>query len=974
MICSKINLNMIYFYIILAVLISIGIIIWIFKIIRQIKNDQEKLDWLNSRKFKLIVIKVPKNNEKTPLAAEQMFVALHGIYSNNAKFQEDISFEIVAKNQSIQFYSYIPEHLVDFVMGQIYAQYPTVEMEEVQDYTQYEMSNKGIAATELVLEKQEYYPIKTFPNFEVDPAASITAVLSNLKEGEQVWIQTIISPVDRKWQEEAQRYMTNLKAGVDTKIETTHKFIIQKLQHVIINVITQAISGPSDKEKKSGEEVKLSPLVEMGMSSIEAKITKLGFRSKIRVLAIARDEENARSKIGAITGAYKQFNATNINGFTIKKVVSDPSVLKVFQYRYFGEGGYIFNSEELASVYHFPNISVETPTIVWAGSKKGEPPADLPLISKVPAEELTVFAKTNYRNNLEKFGIKLKDRRLHMYVIGKTGTGKSTLLENMITDDINENRGVAIVDPHGETVNHIIDAIPEHRVKDVVYFNPADKDHTIGFNLLESVDPDLKPIVASGAVGVFKKIFGESWGPRLEYILRNSILALMDYPDATLLGVMKILIDKNFRTKVEDHIKDPVVKDFFINEYDKYDPKFRMEAISSIQNKVGQFLSTPMIRNIVGQPKSTFSIEDAMNQGKILLVDLSVGKIGEDNSALLGSMLITKIQLAAMRRANIPEERRRDFYLYVDEFQNFATDSFAVILSEARKYHLNLIMTNQYTAQLSETVTDAIFGNVGTMAVFRVGATDASLLEKEMEPVFTANDLVNLANYNVYLKMAIDGVTRPAFSAITLPPIEERYNLRDRIINSSRQYYTRSKSIVEQEIMDWTRIQSEPPEPGTAGTVKPKYERFKDVEGNIWYQGLGAESKTYEEHSNKSSEDQEKINSEINKITKKELPLSNEKISEIPKLPPPATITAGEIEEISTNNYQKRGEEGKIKLETEQLVEKYPAVTEENPIIDGKQTRRFIITPEESMDSLNNKIYHGLDDFEELEDGKTVQF
>ncbi len=391
-----------------------------------------------------------------------------------------------------------------------------------------------------------------------------------------------------------------------------------------------------------------------------------------------------------------------------------------------------------------------------------------------------------------------------MYAIGKTGTGKSTMLENMIIDDIKNNKGVAVIDPHGELVNHILDYIPENRINDVIYFNPADKDWPIGFNPLEAVDPDLKNIVASGVVGIFKKIFGQSWGPRLEYILRNAILALLEYPDSTLLGVMKLLVDKEFRKKVVDKVTDPVVKDFFVNEYNRWQEKFRLEAIQSIQNKVGQFLSSSNIRNIVGQPKSTFDIRNAMDEGKILLIDLSIGKIGEDNASLLGALLITKIQLAAMQRVDLPEDKRRDFYLYVDEFQNFATDSFAVILSEARKYHLNLVMTHQYIAQMPEIVSKAVFGNVGTIISFRLGSADAGSLAKEFEPVFEANDLVNLDNYHIYIKMAIDGVTRPAFSAVTLPPYSEKNDNREKIVQVSRERYTKPRAFVEEKIKRWS--------------------------------------------------------------------------------------------------------------------------------------------------------------------------
>jgi hypothetical protein len=365
---------------------------------------------------------------------------------------------------------------------------------------------------------------------------------------------------------------------------------------------------------------------------------------------------------------------------------------------------------------------------------------------------------------------------------------------------------VAVVDPHGDLVKKLLNFIPSERIKDVVVFSPADRMFPIGFNPLENVDPELKNIVASGVVGIFKKIFGESWGPRLEYILRNTILALLDYPNATMLGITKILVDQDFRNRVIEKIQDPVIKDFFVNEFEKYDPKFRTEAIAPIQNKVGQFLSSSTIRNIVGQPKSTIKIEEIMNKGKILFLDLSIGEIGEDASALLGSMMITKIQLAAMRRATVPEEERRDFYLYVDEFQNFATDSFAVILSQARKYHLNLIMTNQYIAQVSEEVMAAVFGNCGTLISFRVGAPDAAAIKQEYAPVFEEVDLVNLDNYHIYVKMSIDGVTCPAFSAKTLPPDKMANTNRELIIQHSRTNYSKHRQYVEEKMASLTEL------------------------------------------------------------------------------------------------------------------------------------------------------------------------
>ena len=424
--------------------------------------------------------------------------------------------------------------------------------------------------------------------------------------------------------------------------------------------------------------------------------------------------------------------------------------------------------------------------------------------------DITYFAKTNFRNSDNIFGIKRKDRRQHMYILGKSGTGKSVLLSNLIVQNIQNGEGVCVVDPHGELVEEILHLIPEHRTKDVIYFNPADTDFHIGFNVIQLDDPKYKHLVASGLMGIFTKIWANAWSSRMEYILNNAILALLDTPGTTLLGIPRLLVDKDYRQMIIGNLKDPVVKAFWVHEYEQWREQFRNEAIAPIQNKVGQFLSTSIIRNVVGQPKSTIDIFKIMNEGKIFLVNVSKGRIGEDNSALLGGMIITKIQLAAMERVRIPEEERKDFYLYVDEFQNFATDSFANILSEARKYRLNLTVAHQYTAQLENKdgskVRDAVFGNVGTMIIFRVGADDADFLEKEFEPEFTAQDLVNLPNYHVYLKLMIDGITSRPFSATTLPPmkVDPSSGVKDKIIESSRKLYTRSRKEVEDEISKWS--------------------------------------------------------------------------------------------------------------------------------------------------------------------------
>lgn len=453
-------------------------------------------------------------------------------------------------------------------------------------------------------------------------------------------------------------------------------------------------------------------------------------------------------------------------------------------------------------------------------------------------EDITSFGIINFRNQKKEFGIKMDDRRRHTYVVGKTGMGKSNLLENMVIADIRAGKGVAVIDPHGEFAEKVLDFVPESRIKDVVYFNPSDTKFPVAFNPLEEVGPEFRHLVASGIMGVFKKIWVDAWSGRMEYILNNTLLALLETPGSNLLGIMRMLNDAKYRKDIVTSLKDPVVKGFWVNEFGKWNEKFQTEATAAIQNKVGQFVTNPLIRNILGQSHSSIDTRKIMDEGKILIVNLSKGRIGEDNSRLLGAMMITKLQLAAMSRVDIPEKDRRDFYLYVDEFQNFATDSFANILSEARKYHLCLIVAHQYIGQLvhesSTKVRDAIFGNVGTMIVFRVGAEDAEFLEKEFQPDFMAADFVGLPKYNFYTKLLIDGVSSRPFSASSIPPYQRDEKIHTEvIIENSRRTYGTPREVVEEKIAtEWlsTGTDTAPektayrPEQSLSSALKPKGE------------------------------------------------------------------------------------------------------------------------------------------------------
>jgi len=414
---------------------------------------------------------------------------------------------------------------------------------------------------------------------------------------------------------------------------------------------------------------------------------------------------------------------------------------------------------------------------------------------------ITPFALTNYRDIRKRFGIKEKNRRSHIYIIGKTGTGKSTLIENMAISDINQGNGLALIDPHGDLSENVLGFLPRRRLKDVVYFNPGDIEYPISFNPLENTHPDQHHLAASGLISVFKKIWPEFWGPRLEHILRHSILTLLEYQNGTILDITKLLTDKEFRSRIVRKVKNQQVREFWFSEFEKYSAWLRSEAISPILNKVGQFLASVPLRNIVGQKENTFNLRKVMDQGRILIVNLAKGKIGEDNCSLLGGMMMTKIWLAALSRAEMPENKRKPFYLYVDEFHNFMTLSFADILSEARKYGLHLTLAHQYMEQLDEKIKGAIFGNVGTIISFRVGIEDAKYLAGEFYPVFNENDLINLPNCHIYLKLMIDGTSSKPFSAVTFPPPARKKTSLNAVIKLSREKYARHRKEVEKDLL-----------------------------------------------------------------------------------------------------------------------------------------------------------------------------
>ncbi len=760
----------------------------------------------------LLMLEIPRANDKKELAAEQMLASLHGILRSkrelrlSGSMQEHISLEVAAIGKRLRFYIWTPKHLQAFIEGQIYAQYPTVQIyEQTEDYSARNMHQTVIHTTELRLIDNETLPIKTFPSFEVDPLAAITATLAKLdQEDEEMWIQIIARPIPDDWHRRGQRMVKRIKGGGGL-------FGSSGMGGVLGDAVAALVRPPA----ADGKQPEISERDKSRIAAIEEKTKKLGYQVKIRLVYAGHDQHTAKLRMQALVGAFKQFNTTNLNGFTTKNPSYNREKLLEYQTRHFVDNGFILNIEELASLFHLPHTSVETPNIVWSTSKTAEPPPNIPVITKGEEIDISLLGVTNFRGDNTVFGLRRADRGRHVYILGQTGTGKSGALELLTISDIYYDQGFAVIDPHGDYAQHVLSFIPERRVDDVVYFNPADTAHPIGFNPLEISDKTLKGHISSEMVGVLKRLFGESWGPRLEYILRYTLLALLEYPNSTLLDITRMLTDKKFRANVITHVDDPVVKNFWVTEFASWNDKFASEAVAPVLNKVGAFTANPMIRNIVGQPKSTFNIRNIMDEGKILIVNLSRGLMGEDNAGILGAMMVTKIQLAAMGRADLDESKRRPFYLYVDEFQNFATDSFATILSEARKYALNLTIANQYISQMEQPVRDAVFGNVGTIMSFRVSPDDAPFLQKYFEPQFEAPDLIQQHSRFFFLSMMISGEKAPAFSAKTLNLPEVQTDLTAHMIELSRQRYASDlasvEALIRQNTLNHAAIAQPPP-------------------------------------------------------------------------------------------------------------------------------------------------------------------
>lgn len=764
-------------------------------------------------------IKVPKQDTvklsaldlgKAPVASEQMFSSLHGLLQLTKSVQEHIAFEIAVVEGEIIFYAAVPKHLQGFVESQLYAQYPDAQIRIVEDYLP-KVVIAGENATNgvyLNLIKPYFFPIKTFVDFEVDPLAAITGALTQVGAGSVAAIQLLVRPIPDNWQKPGYDYVEKVRMGakpvslnLPDVIKTLQAEIFSILADIPRKILYPPVAAPFTKPVGKDVPVRLSAGQDLELKSVENKLTKMGFEVGIRVLVRSYSKLLADDYLRSIIASFKQFSTANLNSFTPESAVVPEVFLSDYIKRAFPDKtSFILNTEELASIFHLPSATVETPSISWAFARHSEPPLNL------PTKDCTYFGTTNFRDKAVKFGIKEADRTVHMYAIGKTGTGKSTIFKNMVVQDILRGAGVGVIDPHGQLIEELLEFIPKERLKDVVIFDPSDTERPPALNMLECADPTQKNLMASGLVEVFKKQFGDSWGPRLEYLLNNCFLTLLEVPGTTLLGVVRLLNDDNYRKYILHQVYDPVIKNFWENEYMdmKGNQKLITETVSPIQNKVGRFLASSTMRNILGQKNSSIKMDEIMDTGKIFLVSLAKGKIGEDNSNLLGSMIISRLQFLAMQRVNRPESQRPYFFLFVDEFQNFATGAFANILSEARKMHLCLHLTHQYVTQLPEELRDAVFGNVGTFVSLTLGAVDAKQLAPEFAPIFNETDLITLEPHHMYVKMMINSQTSLPFSAASLPPPKApEVNFKVEAREYSRQTYGTDVMHVEEKVRMW---------------------------------------------------------------------------------------------------------------------------------------------------------------------------
>ncbi|PIR54499.1 hypothetical protein COU75_00575 [Candidatus Peregrinibacteria bacterium CG10_big_fil_rev_8_21_14_0_10_42_8] len=787
----------------------------------------------------LLQIRPAQENERGPLYVEQAISGLHSLRGN-----EPVSLEIgMGSSGKIGFYVRSSVDAVRLTESQLYAQYPDIDIEYIHDDPFTASGEDLVVYTDLVLTDPEIFPIKRHPQFDdmltrvnVDPIAGITSTLARYPvPGMRGHISVIVQPLTGDFRRRALRFLPLLEKGM-ASISVRHAAFFSRVQlargwrRIAYFPIAFALGGfrawpgfstflkapsftGSDNSYDSDNIAQASARThdrEDSVSGASDKMNRLLFTCNIRLSVIAPKAQKtiAEEKLREMVGSFRQFALPQSNAFGAGKVECSSTIVHGMRVQ-----PYVLSTEEIATIWHMPTLMVQTPNVDWVLSKKLEPPNNLPLAERA---DVTVLGEAVFRGERHKFGIQPIDRGRHAYIIGKTGMGKSTMLENMVFSDIHAGKGLAVIDPHGDLIDAILKFIPKSRSNDVILFDPSDKEYPLSFNVLDCPDQNQRDLVASGIMSVFMKMWPDSFSGRMEHILRNTLLALIEAEGSSMLGIMRMYADDAYRAKIVSAVTDPMVKSFWNDEYAVWTEKYRTEAVAAIQNKVGQLLSTPLIRNIVGQVQSRLDIRHSMDTGKIILVNLSKGKLGEDASAFLGSMLVTKFQIDAMSRADIPESERRDFYLYVDEFQNFATESFATILSEARKYRLNLTMANQYVAQLligdnGTKLRDAVFGNVGSLFSFQVGSDDAEVLSLQFEEAVTPKDILSLPKYHAYMRLMIDGIPSKPFSVSTLPPPEFKQDEGrvEKIRAMSRERYTEKRSVIEEKINRWAASAAE---------------------------------------------------------------------------------------------------------------------------------------------------------------------
>ena len=724
----------------------------------------------------LFEIRTGRDTKKTAQNMMELFSALPSLHDNIfwqlIGQKETLSFEIVLENQNVTFFISTPDRLAGYLKSLIGAHYPEATIKEAVDGdflsfydkkspNSYLQQHLYPLATKVKLLNSQCLPLKDFREFgESDSLAALLSRLSKASDQERAVIQFIITNGNENW-----------KSGCQNSISSS-----------------------------SGTSFESSPLVSLQKTLTESKVKEKSFLVNLNIAVAAADRNQAllfqASLIDTLNAAKKEDSNQLKKSLSLS---SGAALIKKMQAReQQNASSFHLTVYELATLYHFPNATLATiPNLAWGKNLLGEPPANLPIVTRdSPPElkkEINVFAETLFKNEIQRYGLRREDRRRHLYVIGKTGTGKSTLLSNMAINDLRNGEGLGFIDPHGDAIDILLDYIPANRINDVVYFNPADGERTVKINLFEGKNIEHRELIASGIVSIFQKLYAYSWGPRLEHFLRNALLTLLQMENARLSDIIELFTNKDFRKKVLAQLQDPVLRSFWEGEFEPLQDRLKNEAVAPILNKVGQFVSSPLVRNVVNADKSSFSIEQIMDEGKILLVNLSQGLLGEDNATLLGAMLITKIQLAAMARVNIPEEQRRDFYLYVDEFQNFATSSFNKILSEARKYRLNLTLANQYIAQIPEDVQKAIFGNCGSMISFVMGSSDAQVFAKEYGDKYSFDDLVSLDRHQIINRISINNILSNPFPAFTLPLAKSSNHNREKVIRVSRERYATKK-------------------------------------------------------------------------------------------------------------------------------------------------------------------------------------